>query len=656
MSRILLVAPRFDSEFSRAFEISKYGRQMDVPRSLMIPLHLATIAALTPDEFEVDIWDEGDRGEIQDDTELDKQYDLVGITAYMAHVPRAVELSHVFHHRGTAVAVGGPGVSGVPELCRDVFDVTFIGEAELTWPRFLREWKKGHHLREYRQVERLDLSRSPAPRWDSIAANIPRYRLAAVQTTRGCPFDCEFCDVIHLFGRRPRHKPIDQVIEEIVTLQKLGAQRAFVCDDNFIGDRKYTKELLRELIPVNNGFKAPMSFSTQLSIDLSQDDELMELMADCNFVQACIGIESPRAASLKEANKTQNLHRDLVADCKKIQSYGIAIKGSLIVGFDSDDSNIFEEQMQFLDEANITVTSINLMKAMPGTPLWIRLQQQERVIDVSDTYIESPKVVSNVIPKNMTHVELLEGYLRLLEHARSWDSFKERIMRFISSIKRPPNVPAADPAVRRERMAKAKEFLDTINEEVRQPVMEIIGHAMQTVPFLMERIGALMLQQFMDYNVLPHQRELIQRQIEQVRDGKIKINRDPSAGMIPKNFSTAIRDVIPEIYARLADEIEYKPGVTAALAALFRDFLIRWGKDFKQFEDYHHAYLKELCDRHIERRNRKATEAPEQQNETGGDDGDFTPLTPEKVKAMPFITDLLVAVEQELRGETCSKP
>src|SRR5690606_20299930 len=139
---------------------------------------------------------------------------------------------------------------GAPELCRGVFDVIFLGEAELTWPQFLRDWQQGTHRKEYRQVERPDLATSPAPRWDSVAKDVASYRIAGVQTTRGCPYDCEFCDVIHLFGRQPRHKPVPQVIEEIVALQKLDVRRIFICDDDFIGDKKYAKELLRALIPV----------------------------------------------------------------------------------------------------------------------------------------------------------------------------------------------------------------------------------------------------------------------------------------------------------------------------------------------------------------------------------------------------------------------
>src|SRR3989337_367090 len=165
MSRILLVSPKFDSEFSRAHGIVDIDVGQNMVQSLMVPLHLATVAALTPDDFEVDIWDEGARGEINDQTDLGKDYELVGVTGYIAHIPRAIELADVFHRRGLPVVIGGPGASGAPEACRGAFDVLFLGEAELTWPRFLCEWKQGKHLAEYRQVERPDLSQSPIPRW-----------------------------------------------------------------------------------------------------------------------------------------------------------------------------------------------------------------------------------------------------------------------------------------------------------------------------------------------------------------------------------------------------------------------------------------------------------------------------------------------------------
>ncbi len=659
MSRILLVAPRFDSEFAKSRQIKNIndqgGVQGEATQTLMTPLHLATIAALTPDEYEVDIWDEGARGEINDNTDLGGPVDLVGITGYIAHIPRAIELAGVFQRRGLTVAIGGPGVSGAPELCRGVFDVVFLGEAEITWPRFLQEWKQGTHRNEYRQVERPDLSTSPAPRWDSVTADIKRYRIAGVQTTRGCPYDCEFCDVIHLFGRQPRHKPVAHVVDEVIALQKLGAQRIFVCDDDFIGDKRYTKELLRALIPVNNSFDPPLTFSTQLTIDLAHDDELMELMADCNFTQALIGIETPRAASLRETNKVQNLRSDLVEDCKRVQSYGIAVKASLIIGFDNDDTAVVDELIRFVEDSDVPLTNLNTMKAYPGTPLWVRLQRDNRVVDVSDIYNDAPKIVSNIIPKGMTRVEMLEGYLRLMRELRSWDSFVKRMKRFISGIKRKPNVTPPSPAVRAKRekmLLRARENLQGVPEEARKAITEVILYTLQHAPYMMEHVGVMLMQQAMDHALLSYHGGIIQRQIDHTLSGLMKLAPDPSAGMVPDGFQSALRAVMPTIFDRFAAEMHHQPDVPEAIVAVLKDFLIRWGSSFERFEDYHLVYIQELCDRHVQRFNGNNGAV---QNGSGSSRPDGSILRREQTQSAKFLSAVLVAVEQEMRGQVRSK-
>lgn len=652
MTRILLVSPKFDSEFAMARQMAKVEVNGEAVQSLMVPLHLATIAALTPPDFQVDIWDEGARGEITDTTDLGHKYDLVGVTGYIAHIPRAVTIARVFRRRGIPVVIGGPGVSGSPETCRGEFDVIFLGEAELTWPRFLNEWKQGIHRNEYRQVERPDLSTSPQPRWESVSSDIQRYRLAGVQTTRGCPYDCEFCDVIHLFGRQPRHKPVAVVVDEVVALQKLGAQRIFICDDDFIGDKKYAKELLRALIPVNNSFDPPLTFSTQLTIDLAHDEELMELMADCNFTQALIGIETPRTASLEETNKVQNLRGNMVEDCRKIHSYGIAVKAALIVGFDNDDTKVFDEQIRFVEDAHIPITSINTMKAYPGTPLWVRLQQENRVVDVEDIYDDSPKVVTNIIPKGMTRVELLEGYLRLITEVRSWPSFVKRMKAFLSGITRKAKVAPPSPAVRAQRMeklGKAREALNWLPEEARNAITELIMYTMTTAPHMIEHVGVLTMQHAMDHALLPYHADIVRRQIEKTKSGQLKLAPDPSAGMIPENFQVALRTVMPAIYDRFASEMHHAPDMPEAIVALLKDFLIRWGPSFKQFEDYHMVYIHELCDRHVARfngRNGVAMNGNGRQNGTG--------VKREQVQSAKFLSAVLVAVEQEMRGQVRS--
>lgn len=646
MSRILLVSPSFGLESALARERLRNSVQDDVPDSVMVPLHLATVAALTPKEIEVDIWDEGARGAITDEIDLGNDYDLVGVTGYNAHLPRALQLAEIFHRRGLPVVIGGPGVSSAPHLCRDVFDVVFIGEAELTWPRFLREWKQGTHRKEYRQVMRPDLSDSPIPCWDSIADDVPRYYLGGVQTTRGCPYDCEFCDVIYLYGRRPRHKPIEGVIEEIMQLHRLGVSAIFICDDDFIGDRRYAKEFLRKLVSINNAFDAPCAFNTQLTIDLARDPELMELMADCNFTQVFIGIESPRKASLRETNKVQNLRGDLVEDCKRIQSYGLAVKASLIVGFDADDTTVFDEQVRFVEDANIPLTTVSSLKAYPGTPLWTRLQQEQRVVDVSGIYSEAPRVVTNIIPKGMTRVEFLEGYRRLLGQLSSWESFEKRAIAYVSAVTREPKVAPPSPAVRQQRMerlAKARSMIERLPKDAQTAITKVITATFQKAPFMMERVARLLRLHFVDAVLLSYHEDVIQKQIDQTRSGNLELDLDPSAGVVPSTFKDRVKEIMPMLHERLAHEINYKPGVPEAIVAALKDFLIRWGKGFEAFEDFHYTYLDELCDRHVERWNSNA-------GAVQGGGTNETALTPADATSKRFITEVLVSVQQELRG------
>jgi hypothetical protein len=304
---ILLISPASDNE---ALWVT--GNEGPQVKNNILPLGLATVAGITSIQYCVDIWDELVHGIIDDKTTFDKEYSIVGITGYKAHLPRCRELAAIFRNRDMVVAIGGPGVSATPDDYRDVFDVIFVGEAERTWPQFLRDWQKGKYKSEYRQIEKIDLAESPLPKWDSIAGEVDKYALGSVQTTRGCPFDCDFCDVIYLFGRRPRQKPIHRVLEEVKTLERLGVLNIFFSDDEFIGNHKNAKELLRSLIKLNRSFPKPLRFSTQTTLTVGRDRELLQLLADANFDLLFVGIETPNMAALREVHKTQNLGGDLV--------------------------------------------------------------------------------------------------------------------------------------------------------------------------------------------------------------------------------------------------------------------------------------------------------------------------------------------------------
>jgi radical SAM superfamily enzyme YgiQ (UPF0313 family) len=643
MKRILFVMPHIGAEYGSARRALTGDENGWNP---FVPLPFATLAAMTPPEFEIEIWDEALRGSIDQNTRLGKEFDLVGVTGFQHNLPRANQIAGIMRKRGILTAIGGPGVSGSPEVCRGSFDVLFIGEAELTWPRFLSEWKRGVYQAEYRQIDRVDMSISPAPKWDAIAKDIPRYLFGSVQTTRGCPYDCEFCDVIHLFGRKPRHKPIERVLEEVANLERLGVSRIFISDDDFVGDFKYAKQLLRELIPLNNSFKKPLAFQTQADISVARDDELLELLADCNFHNLYIGIETPRVSSLKETHKLQNLRLDLLEACRKVHSHGLSVWALMIVGFDSDDKDIFDEQVRFLEDANIISMGVNVLKAYRGTPLWIRLQQENRVVDVSEVEGTSTRALTNIIPKQMTRSELLEGYWGMMNRVRSWESLEKRVIGFVDGVKRQPRVKSI--SIYRRLLALAGFLIRRLTkksqlpEEGRRVWGRVLRHTLRTRPYLMDRVMFVMAHESGEILSQDQHRPMIQRQIDHERAGRIRLERDPSAGKVPADFRRKLLDVLPWIYDQLAERITDRQAITVAMLGVVKDFLVRWGDGFSGFEPYHKTYLAELCDRHAER----AIEG-----EADRSRNDIQPATRAQLVNPQFVQALLAGVEQDLRSD-----
>jgi radical SAM superfamily enzyme YgiQ (UPF0313 family) len=250
----------------------------------------------------------------------------------------------------------------------------------------------------------------------------------AIQFARGCPFNCEFCDIIVMYGRRPRTKSVAQVLAEVEAIHALGVNNIFVVDDNFIGNKREAKLLLTALADWQKTRGYPVEFMTEVSLNVAQDDELLGLMKQAHFVVIFVGIESPRKASLKETKKTQNMREDIVTSVHRIQAAGIEVMAGMIVGFDNDDPSIFEEQFRFIQEARIPISMTGMLNAVPKTPLHARLKEAGRLIaeSVGDQF-----VFTNIVPAGMSRLELYEGYRALLHRLYDYGNYRRRAMALI---------------------------------------------------------------------------------------------------------------------------------------------------------------------------------------------------------------------------------
>jgi radical SAM superfamily enzyme YgiQ (UPF0313 family) len=367
--KIYLIAPKNPESFWTFDRIlPSLGKRCVFPN-----LALPTLAGLTPPPHEVVLCDEN-----VEPVDFETDADVVGITGFVIHQRRVFELIEAFRRRGKLVAVGGPFATLCPEELQGKVDVLFIGEAEYTWPQFLRDYGVGHWQPEYSQEEKPSLLDSPQPRFDLLKAD--RYRSLAIQFGRGCPYSCEFCDIIVMYGRRPRTKSIAQVLGEVEAIHSLGVANVFVVDDNFIGNKKEAKALLGALAKWQEAHGYPVEFMTEVSLNVAQDSELLALLRRAHFVVVFVGIESPRTASLLETKKTQNTREDIVTAVHRIQAAGIEVMAGMIVGFDHDDPLIFEEQFRFIQDARIPISMTGMLNAVPKTPLHARLKAAGRLI------------------------------------------------------------------------------------------------------------------------------------------------------------------------------------------------------------------------------------------------------------------------------------
>lgn len=413
---ICLINPRFAPSywgFDYALPIYPGDR-----RCTMITGALPALAGLVPAGHEVDILDENI--EEIDIKELD-HYDIVGVTGMIVQKERMREILLELKDRPPLVVVGGAYASVQESFYDGLCDVIFCGEAETTWPQFLNDFASGRaYQKRYEQAERTDMTKVPKPRYDLLKVN--RYASGSLQFSRGCPFLCEFCDIIVTFGRKPRMKPPEQVIEELDDMRKAGFFSCFIVDDNFIGNKKEAKKLLRLIIPWQKKHNYPLRLSSEASVNLADDPELLDLMYQANFRSVFLGIETPREESLLETRKVQNTRGDSMEEkLKRIQNAGLDIQGGFIVGFDHDDEDIFEEQYRFIQDNGIQLAMVGMLTAIPSTPLYERLEKEGRLV------LDDPNC--NIVPKLMSREQLQSGYWNLVERLYTPEAFLERYFR-----------------------------------------------------------------------------------------------------------------------------------------------------------------------------------------------------------------------------------
>lgn len=516
--RILLVMPDWRAATSQWTPNDHPFLQQ---KALMPPLSLATIAALTPPNFDTDIWDESVHGLILENTLFESEYDLVGIGGYYTHFQRVKSLSAIFRSRGDFLVAGGAGVTTDPDKYQGLFDVMILGESEYLWPRFLNDFLEGNVSPVYREEGYVDMSHSPKPDWSGIRNLMAEhYMVGAVQTTRGCPFSCSFCNEWVVFGRKVRTKSVQQVMEEVNELNLAGLKHIVFAVDNFYGNHKYAREVLKELIDYNRKQSEPLSFLAQTSVTISHDEEFLKLMADAGFTGLFVGIESPSSKSLIESKKLQNLKGDLVSNCKKILSYGLPIEASMIVGFDQDEVDVFDAQFEFLRESSIPYPRIRMLQAKPGTVLFDQLVRQRRVLDIAKLHPEDEYfdafLISNIIPARMSRTFLFENYITLMERLFDLENFTERMIGFIDLITYLP-----ENAARGRSGTSSGQLPPELITFIRraspgeQPYIEaILKHCAARVPHQLRNIVGLIVRQQLEHKNVVFTKQTILSQLE----------------------------------------------------------------------------------------------------------------------------------------------
>ncbi|AFM26395.1 B12-binding domain-containing radical SAM protein [Desulfomonile tiedjei] len=421
--KALLVYPAIPDTFWSFKHILKFIRK----RAAHVPLGLLTIASMLPEDWQLRLIDMN----AQDLSDRDIAWaDVVLIGAMVIQRESVKDVASRAKAAGKLVIAGGPLFSSMWNEF-DEIDHFVLSEAEITLPLFLEDFQAGRAKRVYDSDIKPDITKTPLPKWELL--NMKLYASMSVQYSRGCPFDCEFCDIVNLNGRRPRVKSNEQMVREFEILYNLGWRgRLFIVDDNFIGNRVKVKSTLRTLTEWQIAKKYPFSLFTEASVNLAQDEELMQLMTSAGFDSVFLGLETPAEESLMECGKHQNRSVDLLEAVKTIQRHGMEVMGGFIIGFDNDPPNIFERQIKFIQNSGISKAMIGLLNAIPGTRLYKRLQSEGRLIQgcTGDNCDGS----LNFIPKMDAQI-LRDGYQTVLNYIYSPREYYDRVLEFLKDYR-----------------------------------------------------------------------------------------------------------------------------------------------------------------------------------------------------------------------------
>ena len=417
--KILLVYPRTPDTFWSFKHVMRFVSK----KAAFPPLGLLTVAAMLPSRWQLKLVDLNVE-RLQDDTL--RWADYVMISAMLIQRESVEEVVARCQALGKPMIGGGPlfttGHVGFPQIQHFV-----LGEAEDMLPQLVEDLERGTLRPVYQAQDRPDISKVPAPRWDLI--RFRHYVTMAVQFSRGCPYDCEFCDIIVMNGRVPRTKSPEQLIEELETLRQRGwKDMVFVVDDNFIGDKKRTKSLLREIIRWRTRTQAAMGFLTEASVNLADDPELCDLMVRAGFRKVFVGIETPSVESLQECHKLQNEGRDLIEAVQVLQRAGLEVMGGFIVGFDHDKSDIFKRQFEFIQQSGVVTAMVGLLTALPQTRLYQRLMKEGRI--EAESTGNNTDAALNFRPK-LNREFLQSGYRELMKKLYEPSVYYQRIRIFL---------------------------------------------------------------------------------------------------------------------------------------------------------------------------------------------------------------------------------